>query len=226
MSVGSSFRRSWNDTLIFSEQSYCEIKDFNFKKIDLKKLSKMKHPSHAIKRMLKNEYKKQYSKYAYKIYAQKPITVDQIKDIYNDIGFNVDAIFSEHHHEDFAIIANLGSMAIPFWRPLLRFIFRKNSSRAKMFLYQLAPGHIRLHSRLFNNNDGSWYIVTHIDGINWFNLNHPIAIIKSHFRTAAGDYKTGNKIMGEILRRVRKSFKEKNSIAIELEDLYREITES
>jgi hypothetical protein len=43
------------------------------------------------------------------------ITVNQIKDFFDDIGFNIDVLFSQVHGSDISMVYNIGGFLIPFY---------------------------------------------------------------------------------------------------------------
>ncbi len=222
MSITTSIKRSWNDDLKFSKQCYSSITGFDYIRVDLAEYIKTQEITEGIARILGNEYKKQHSFYVYCVFANEIITLNQLREIFNDTGFNVDAFFSENHEEDLAMVANIGGFLLPFWKPISDFLFPKNRSRRNLFLNKLSPGEVRIHSRIFHDVDGTWYISTHIDHANWMNIFNPKSLIQSHFKEATGDYILGNEIMGSVLSKIKSSFEYKRSLNININKIYKE----
>jgi hypothetical protein len=136
-------------------------------------------------------------------------TTHQVKEILNDIGFNVDAILSKSYFSDIEAVMNVNGFLIPGWSKFVRFTTKLFKLSEKMFLVKLAPGKERLHVRLFESNDGSWLITAHTD-YNWMNLNL-LKVFKSHARGGAGNYTTGTLMMYELIRRFGR-YVEKNKV--------------
>ncbi|KKR30350.1 hypothetical protein A2715_00905 [Candidatus Woesebacteria bacterium RIFCSPHIGHO2_01_FULL_39_32] len=146
------------------------------------------------------------------------LTTNQVKEILNDMGFNVDVIISEKYHADILAAMNIGGTAIPSWIKLARIVARILPSAEKLLLLKLSPGKDRLHIRLFENNDGSWIVVSHTDH-NWMSLNL-VQVYKSHLKggfsknaeeKGAGDYVTGTLMMSALLNKFNEKL-QKNRI--------------
>ena len=145
------------------------------------------------------------------------LTTSQIKEILDDMGFNVDTILSGSHLSDIAAVLNINGFVIPGWRQCITFLSHFSPDMEKLFLTKLAPGKKRLHVRLYEMNDGSWVIVAHTDW-NWMSLNLA-RTFHAHVVTGTGDYKTGTKMMYTLLEAFKKNL-EQNSILS-----YREISQ-
>lgn len=129
-------------------------------------------------------------------------TTNQIKDMFDDMGFNVDTIISEAHFSDIEAVMNINGYSIPGWVKIARIITHFVPSHKKLLLTKLAPGRDRLHIRIFENNDGSWIIAAHTDH-NWLSLNL-VKVKRAHVGYGAGDYVSGTRIMYDLLRRFKK----------------------
>lgn len=131
------------------------------------------------------------------------LTTNQIRDILDDIGFNVDPLFSGSHFADFEAVMNVNGYAVPGWVKFARIMSRLFPSKEKLLLLKLSPGQDRLHIRVFEMNDGSWMIISHTD-FNWMNLNIPKvyrAHINSGLPKGSGDYITGTIMMQALLKK-------------------------
>ena len=126
-------------------------------------------------------------------------TTEQVKDMFDDMGFNVDVLLSAKRESDFSAVMNIGGYAIPMWVKAVRIISRFFPSREKMLLTKLAPGNDRLHVRVFENNDGTWLLIAHTDH-NWMSLNL-VTVLRSHVGSGAGDYITGTRMLYELFKK-------------------------
>lgn len=130
------------------------------------------------------------------------LTTFQIKEMFNDMGFNVDPTFSGKHHADFEAVMNVGGYSIPGWVRVARFISYFLPSYEKVLLRKLSPGRDRLHLRFFESNDGTWLIAGHTD-YNWLSLNLP-RVFKAHVKISkgvgSGDYVTGTIMLYLLLK--------------------------
>ncbi|MDP3093371.1 MAG: hypothetical protein Q8N16_01245 [bacterium] len=125
------------------------------------------------------------------------LTTSQLKEIFDDMGFNVDTIMSGTHLSDFNCVMNISGFIIPGWYYIAKFLSKIFRLSEKLLLTKLAPGIKRLHARIFEMNDGSWLITAHTDW-NWMSLNFP-RVFKAHLVTGTGDYEAGTEIMGKLL---------------------------
>jgi len=135
-------------------------------------------------------------------------TTDQVKEMLDDMGFNVDVSLSKDHFSDFSAVMNVYGFAIPGWRSFANWVSKRFRKLEKLLLAKLAPGKYRLHIRLFEGNDGSWTIIAHTD-VNW-NLNL-FKVFKAHVSSGAGDYKTGTLMMYKLIKSFKK-YSEKNKL--------------
>lgn len=130
------------------------------------------------------------------------LTTFQVKEILDDIGFNVDTILSGAHFSDFSAVMNINGFAIPGWVFFVRIFARLFPSAEKLLLLKLSPGRDRLHIRAFEMNDGTWMFTAHTDH-NWMSLNLP-KVFKSHIYSGgpvgSGDYITGTIMMNKLLK--------------------------
>lgn len=137
------------------------------------------------------------------------LTTIQVKDILDDLGFNVDAIFGGLHGSDSNAVMNINGFLVPGWHWIARGISKAFFGSSKLWMTKLAPGKERLHVRLFEMNDGTWMIAAHTD-YNWMNPN-PMKVFQAHVGSGAGDYITGTKMMYELLK-LFSQYEEKNMI--------------
>jgi len=125
------------------------------------------------------------------------LTTNQMKDILDDMGFNVDTIFSSLHYADTAAVMNINGFVIPGWIYFAKLLIKLNPSWEKLVLTKLAPGRERLHIRVFEMNDGNWLIAAHTDW-NWMSLNLK-KVIHSHIEQGTGNYAIGTRMMVALL---------------------------
>ena len=134
------------------------------------------------------------------------LTTFQVKEMFNDMGFNVDPSFSGKHHADFEAVMNVGGYSIPGWVKFARAISYYLPTYEKILLRKLSPGNDRLHLRFFESNDGTWLIAGHTD-YNWLSLNLPRvyrAHINSGMGVGSGDYITGTIMLYLLLKEFSK----------------------
>jgi len=127
------------------------------------------------------------------------LTTFQMKDILDDMGFNVDVLVSGKHYSDFDAVLNIGGFSLPGWRWFVGQISKIIPTGEKLLLSKLSPGRTRLHVRVFEQNDGSWVLIAHTD-INWLSINFS-SVYRAHMREGAGDYTMGTRIMFNLLNR-------------------------
>ena len=134
------------------------------------------------------------------------LTTSQVKEILDDMGFNVDTILSAPRASDFSAVMNINGFAIPGWRYFVNIMLTINPDFEKLLLTKLAPGRERLHIRIFESNSGDWIILAHTDW-NWMSLNL-FRVYKAHVVTGAGDYEMGTLIMYKLLLAFNEFLKE------------------
>jgi hypothetical protein len=116
-----------------------------------------------------------------------------------DLGYNVDVLFSKNHGSDYEAATNINGYSIPGWGALLN-LLRKLHSNLYVFLgKRFAPGFSRLHIRIFEGKN-TWYVIAHIDIVNWLNIQNVKGIFKSHVGSGQGDYQNGTKYFAESLK--------------------------
>lgn len=121
------------------------------------------------------------------------ITIFQMKEILNDMGFNMDPWMWGKHQADIEAVMNVNGFSVPGWVRFSRMITKFLPSYEKALITKLSPGNDRLHLSIFENNDGAWIITAHTDH-NWLSLNLP-RVLKSHVGHGAGDYITGTEMI-------------------------------
>ena len=201
MSIIGSFVRSFDDTTSFSLRSYCGCdidislvspKEFlakngklnTGKRLQLRELSGKEKVEQII--IIKNVRKE-----------LGDLTTWQVKDILDDLGFNVGMTFGEKRSSDITAAMGLGGFSIPFWG-LIPKIFGVFTSKFQKLLYlKLTPSKKRLHLRIFEMHDGSWVIAAHID-YNVINFNIP-KVLLNHLKSGKGNYVKGTKLMYDLL---------------------------
>ena len=225
MGIFSAIRRSKDDLVIFKDKSYSDI-DIGYEIVDLSKLLEKKKLSEAKKRMFSEEYKEEGAKLAIRIFDKnkKTITVNQIKDIFDDIGFEVDVMLSDIFQSDIVMAYNIGGFVIPFWRIIVTPIIKWKPYFKNLLLTKISPGKKRLHCRIFEDEDASWYVISHVDEVNTINIFHLIGLYRSHFIKGAGNYKEGQEIMERIFEEFLPLFKAKRNIFVDAENIYEGIS--
>lgn len=126
------------------------------------------------------------------------LTTLQVKEILDDMGFNVDVIMSDTHFCDFAAVMNINGFLVPGWETFMKILGRLWPKAEKMLLAKLSPGKERLHIRMYEMNDGKWAIGAHTDW-NWMSINL-FRVYRAHMTEGAGDYETGTMMMHELLK--------------------------
>jgi len=117
------------------------------------------------------------------------ITSFQMREILDDIGFNLDPWLWGKHQADIEAVMSITEFSIPSWVKVVRFVAKYLPSYEKAVATKISPAKDRLHLSLFENNDGSWIVVAHTEP-NWLSLNLR-RVFKAHVGHGAGDYVTG-----------------------------------
>jgi hypothetical protein len=217
MSIRSAIKNSKNDLDPFASKSYADL-NFNFEEVKLIHLNLEDQLTEAEQRLLSDEHAKQGSEVAYRVYSKDSglISVRQFKDIFDDLGFNVDVFMSDFKKADITMSYNFGGYLIPKYRLLVNLVAKIKPTYKKLLLRKLAPGKQRLHARAFHNTDGSWLVVAHVDEANWFNLLNPVKMLRSHTTEGAGDYKTGNRLLKHMLKKTVEMFNNKERLEYDI----------
>ncbi len=217
MSIVSSFIRSFDDTTSFSLKSYagCELgiflvspKEFlakngklnTGKRLQMRELSGKEKVGQII--IIKNT-REEFG----------DLTTWQIKDILDDLGFNVGVTVGGKRSSDITAAMGLGGFSIPFWGLIPKLFGVFTSRFQKLLLLKLTPSKRRLHLRIFEMHDGSWVIVAHID-YNWINFNFP-KVLLNHLKYGKGDYLKGTKLMYDLLLKFKDSLESHRVIKFE-----------
>lgn len=222
MSVRSSILRSKDDNKSFSTKSYSNI-TLGYEVLDAKKFIEEKD-NEMRRRLYNREYTVDHVERIIKLFnkGEGIITVNQIRDIFDDVGFNVDTSFSEYHNGDILMVYNIGGYLIPGWKHIVKLLYGKNPELKNLYLTKLSPGIKRFHSRIYQNDDGCWYITSHVDEANWMNFLNPYLLFKSHFMKGTGNYKLGTKIMEKVMVELEESFNKKENLFIDIQKIYQE----
>lgn len=141
------------------------------------------------------------------------LTTNQVKEILDDMGFNVDTILAGMHGADYNAVMNINGFLIPGWHWVARAISKLFYGSSKLWTTKLSPGKERLHVRMFEMNDGTWLIAAHTD-VNWMDLNLA-KVFKAHLTTGAGDFKTGTLMMYELLKKFAQYLNENQNFPYE-----------
>lgn len=207
MTVISSIIHSEKD---LKRKSYWGCK-FDVSLESVEQIREKKHPYPTEKRALLHEFSgkepiRDFVVLTNELKSKGRLTTFQVKEMFNDMGFNVDPTFSGKHFADFEAVMNVGGYSVPGWVKLVRTISYLLPSYEKVLLRKLSPGRDRLHLRFFESNDGTWLIAGHTD-YNWLSLNLP-RVFKAHVRTGtnvgSGDYVTGTIMLTLLLKQFSK----------------------
>ncbi len=220
MSVKTALKRSANDDKAFESKCYVEVKDLKVEKIDLNKLSRKQDLSDCEERILKNEYEVQGCRFAYRLSSPIGISLNQFREVFDDMGFNVDVDLSWVHFADMTAVTNVGGFVIPFWRSFVDLISQYKPKYRLMLLSKLSPGKKRVHSLIFHEKDNSWYITTHVDDLNWWVIFRPFHMLKAHLINGQGDYELGDRIMQKVFKNLISKFKSKGFLAMDIDNIY------
>lgn len=226
MSIASAIRRSKDDLNSFNTKSYSNLK-LGFEVIDSDIFLNSKDRTDMKERFFKREYSVDKAPNIIKIYnkGKEHITINQIRDFFDDIGFNVDTTFSEIHNADIMLVYNVGGYLVPGWKNITKLLSKKRPHLKKLLLTKLAPGTQRLHCRLYHENDGCWYMTSHLDLANWMNVINPVQMVRSHFQKGTGVYPVATSIMEEVLTIALEKFNNsKNFNNIDVEKIYKKYT--
>lgn len=160
-----------------------EIKNFCRKNSDMMALNKM----------MIHELTKEPSEKIIALNSQNgnKIAKQRIDKILIDLGYNLYVLFSRNHKADYEAATNIYGYIIPGWKKLINFMKKFNINIAVFFGKRFAPGKSRLHIRIFEG-DKYWYILAHIDRVNWINFNI-FKVRRAHFVVGTGDYINGTK---------------------------------
>jgi hypothetical protein len=193
MGIIKTIQRSRSDFLKPKQKSYRDL-DLKVKLMKIGSITEKKNPSVTEERALLFELSGNESiEEVIVLDNANPrfgkVTVFQMKEILNDMGFNIDPWLSGKHKADFEAVMNINGYSIPGWVKIARVVARFFPSHEKALLLKLSPGRDRLHLSAFENTDGSWIITAHTD-YNWLNLNL-VRVLKSHIGHGAGDFITG-----------------------------------
>jgi hypothetical protein len=213
MGIIDSIIRSKNDLVKPKSKSYWGY-SLNIKLIDVKEFREKKSTLPSEERALEHELSEtEPAEQVILIDNQKKslgrLTTNQIKDILDDLGFNVDVLMSASHFSDFSAVMNIRGYSLPLWNYLANGIAKIFPQWEKLLLLKLAPGKERLHIRVFELNSGSWFVAAHTD-YNWININ-PFEIHKAHIQIGTGNYHLGTLMMYTLLKRFAE-FTETNKV--------------
>ncbi len=171
-------------------------------------------------RIYQREYRVDHAHKCFKVLSKKHVlTYTQINDLMSDFGFKTDIIFGAVHNSDLTAAANIHGYIIPLWRKIARLLHVVFKIPFHVLTSKYGPGRARLHIRLFQDVDGSWFIISHVDKANWFNIFDPLGLIKSHLKDGTGDYSLGHRYLGEIVTHIRKCLASNRVVAFDFDSL-------
>ncbi len=223
MSIKSAIARSKDDNTYFKSKSYSNL-NVGYEVLNAKTfVSSAK--TDLTKRIFNREYSVDHVTELIRIFnkGEELITVNQIRDLFDDVGFNTDVTFSETFGSDIMMAYNIGGYLIPGWNFLAKLFYGNGRRFKSLFLTKLAPGAKRLHCRLSQNHDGSWYMTSHIDEANWMNIFNIKQMFKSHLQKGTGNYIDGTSIMREVMKKVCKNFETRKKLFVNIEEIYKSI---
>jgi hypothetical protein len=221
MSFRSISSRIKNVGKWFNNTSYKDIK-LVYKVVDLDKyISNTK--TDARNRILEREYSVDKAKLAIQIYDRRDraITVNQIRDIFDKLGFNVDATLGELFNADVMLVYNIGGYVVPFYKLIIKIVSKIFPKLEQTLISKMSPGLKRLHCRLYNEDDGSWYFLAHVDNANWLNILNPIELIKSHLVKGTGNYNEGMDLMIKTFEKFVPRFNKRQNFFVDIGEMYK-----
>lgn len=220
MSIRSSIMRSHDDFARFESKSYKDIM-FKVELLDAKKYIEEDPKDDTRKRIYEREFSIDNVEQIFKISStnDKNITVNQIRDLFDDIGFNTDVTISDVHGSDIMLVYNIGGFLVPFYSSLTNLFFKKSKYKS-FFLTKMSPGKQRLHCRIYDGSDGNWYLTAHVDAANWLNVINPYEVVRSHLQKGTGDYILGTIVMEKVFNILINRLKDRKRIFIDINSIY------
>ena len=76
---------------------------------------------------------------------------------------------------------------------------------------------------IYQENDGRWYVTSHIDEAKWMNIFKPKQLLESHTQSGTGNYIDGTKIMKIVFKEVDSRLRDKHSLYIDIDEIYKSI---
>ena len=209
MSIVSSIVNSKDDLVKPDKKSYWGY-DLDVSLESVNKIRSKEHPLPTERRALLHEFSSIEPIEEFIVLTNENkklgrLTTFQVKEMFDDMGFNVNPTFGGKHFSDFDAVMNIGGYNIPGWVKFARVLSKLFPSQEKNILRKLSPGADRLHIRFFESNDGSWLIAAHTDH-NWLSLNL-VKVYKAHLGYGAGDYVTGTIMLYLLLIKFAKRLK-------------------
>jgi hypothetical protein len=224
MSIGSAIARSKDDLKPYSNTSISTL-NLNYEILDLKGFLKDWKGNDVKERIHRREYSVDKSKQVFRFYdpTGRSVTTNQIREFFDDIGFNVDVLMSEGFSSDVIMVYNIGGYLLLGWRWFSRLITRYKPEWKLLMSFKLSPGVKRLHCRLYEYHDGSWLMTSHVDHANWMNVLNPFEMVRSHFVKGTGDYDLGTEIMKRALGKIIPLLKDRERFDLDLNEIYKNI---
>lgn len=224
MGYRSAFTRSLDDNIKPAKKSYgkCELK---ITLIQVEDIIRKGRKTDAEERMTKHEITKESVREVILLENAKArgLTLWQIRDMFDDLGFNCDIFLQWERFADLNAIYNIGGYLTPFYKQLVDLLIGKKSKFYKFFLYKVSWGKGRLHLRFYDNGDGTWYIAAHVDDINWLNIFAARRIGKHHSKKGGqGDYATGIFVLHKMLIHLKKTIEENKIFEMDANEIIKE----
>jgi hypothetical protein len=226
MSIRSSILRSKDDFKPLSSKSYYGL-NICISTLNVENFIDEDREEDVRKRIYEREFDVDHVKKIFRITTEgsSSMTVNQIRDFFDDIGFNGDVSFSDVHGSDIMLAYNIGGFLIPFYKNIIDFLFKKSCYK-NLLLTKLSPGKKRLHCRIYHGSKGEWYLTAHVDDANWLNFFQPFKLVKSHFTKGSGDYDTGTEIMERGFKSVLEKYGDNEILFTNLDKIYHELENS
>lgn len=228
MSYKSAWERSQDDNTKPSGKSYgkCNLK---ITLVDVQKILEHVRKTDAEKRLAEHEIVKEKIEQVILLESKNKqgLTQWQLQDMFDDMGFNFNIFFSWTRYADLTAIYNIGGYMIPFYKQLVNLIIGKKSKLYKLFMHKISWGKGRLHLRFYDNGSGGWYIASHVDEVNWLNIFAARKVKEKHSKEGGeGDYETGNYVVCEMLKKLKKTIEGNTIFEIDVDEVIKEFRES
>ncbi len=188
-----------------------------FELIPAQEIRDKKNPTNAEKKLLRYELSgREDVEYIFLLRCDNTsvkLSANQIKDFFENIGFDVDVLFSKPFFSDRAAVMNVGGYIVPFLGRFMEYLLKTIfPTRGDLLVRRFIWRERRIHIRFYHNN-GDWYMTAHLDVFNVLNWTEGLwRFCYSHIRTGQGDYAFGTQAMIKLLRSTVGPKRQKNEI--------------